>query len=70
MALIFLRDVVRVERVDLKPYCLELATKDKTYYISFKSDSEVYAWMDEIYQVCFYDCLIVGYSWIFTCLTA
>lgn len=38
-------------RTDLKPYCFEVVTKDKTYYISCKNDEEVYSWMDEIYNV-------------------
>jgi hypothetical protein len=35
----------------LKPYCFEVATKDKTYYIACKSDEDLYSWMDEIYNV-------------------
>lgn len=38
-------------RTDLKPYCFEIATKDKTYYIACRNDEEVYSWMDEIYTV-------------------
>lgn len=38
-----------MERTDLKPYCIELVTRDKSYYISLKSDDELYGWMDEIY---------------------
>lgn len=52
MALIFLRDISSVTRTDLKPYCFEIATKDKTYYVACKSDNELYSWMDEIYNVC------------------
>ena len=51
MALMFLREITNVRRVDLKLYCLEIATKDKTYFISFKNDDELYSWMDEIYKV-------------------
>ncbi|RKP08864.1 kinase-like domain-containing protein [Thamnocephalis sphaerospora] len=49
-ALIFLREVNAVSRTDMKPYCFELITKDKNYYISCKNDEELYSWMDEIYQ--------------------
>ncbi|SAM08969.1 hypothetical protein [Absidia glauca] len=50
VALVFLDTIQAVTRTDLKPYCFELATKDKTYYISCKSDEELYSWMDEIYN--------------------
>lgn len=49
VALIFLKEITSVTRTDLKPYCLEVATKDKTYYIACKSDEDLYSWMDEIY---------------------
>ncbi|KAI9596356.1 kinase-like domain-containing protein [Syncephalis fuscata] len=49
-ALIFLREVNNVSRTDSKPYCFELTTKDKSYYISCRNDEELYSWMDEIYQ--------------------
>ncbi|KAI8057281.1 kinase-like domain-containing protein [Syncephalis plumigaleata] len=48
--LIFLREVNAVSRTDLRPYCFELVTKDKNYYIACKNDEELYSWMDEIYQ--------------------
>ncbi|KAI8844938.1 kinase-like domain-containing protein [Chytridium lagenaria] len=48
--LIFLKDVESVQRVDNKPYCFEIVTKDKTHYVSCRSDEELYSWMDEIYQ--------------------
>ena len=51
VALVFLRELEKVERTDLKPYCIELVTRDRTYYLSLKSDEELYAWMDEIYLV-------------------
>ena len=51
MALIFLKEITSVTRTDLKPYCIEIATKDKTYYVACKSDDELYSWMDEIYNV-------------------
>ncbi|KXN85255.1 Serine/threonine-protein kinase CLA4 [Leucoagaricus sp. SymC.cos] len=49
-AVIWLRDISNVERVDLKPYCLFLETKDKKYWLSLKSDEETYGWQDDIYQ--------------------
>lgn len=54
VALIFLKEITSVTRTDLKPYCFEVATKDKTYYIACKSDEDLYGWMDEIYNVTFY----------------
>ncbi|KAK9710678.1 Protein kinase [Basidiobolus ranarum] len=50
VALIFLKEISGVNRTDLKPYCLEIITKDRTYFLSCKSDEELYSWMDAIYQ--------------------
>ncbi|KAJ3188456.1 Protein kinase [Gaertneriomyces sp. JEL0708] len=50
LALIFLKEVEAVNRTELKPYSFEIVTKEKTFYISCKSDEELYSWMDEIYQ--------------------
>ncbi|CAG8439813.1 7373_t:CDS:10 [Ambispora gerdemannii] len=50
IALVFLKEITSVQRTDLKPYCLEIQTKDKTYYLSCKNDEELYSWMDEIYS--------------------
>ncbi|KAJ3272566.1 Protein kinase [Terramyces sp. JEL0728] len=49
LQLIFLRDVEKVERVGLQECCIEIGTRQKAYFISLKSDSEVYEWIDEIY---------------------
>ncbi|RIA98708.1 kinase-like domain-containing protein [Glomus cerebriforme] len=49
VALIFLKEIANVSRTDLKPYCFEIQTKEKTYYLSCKNDEELYSWMDEIY---------------------
>ncbi|KAJ3207868.1 Protein kinase [Entophlyctis luteolus] len=50
LALIFLKEVESVQRTDNKPYCFEVVTKDKSYFIACRSDEELYSWMDEIYQ--------------------
>ncbi|ORX60367.1 Pkinase-domain-containing protein [Hesseltinella vesiculosa] len=50
VALILLDSIQSVTRTDLKPYCFELVTSDKTYYIACKSDEELYSWMDEVYK--------------------
>jgi protein-serine/threonine kinase len=61
-----LRDIVSVNRVELKPYCIEVvrtlgnnqganAAADaprRTVWISLKSDPELYAWMDDVYSRC------------------
>lgn len=49
-SLIFLKEVQDVSRIDLKPYCFEVITKEKTYYINCKNDEELYSWMDAIYE--------------------
>ncbi|KAJ3387602.1 Protein kinase [Lobulomyces angularis] len=50
LALVFLKEIDAVNRTDHKPYCFEIITKDKSYYISCKSDEELYSWIDELYQ--------------------
>ncbi|KAI9509925.1 Pkinase-domain-containing protein [Russula earlei] len=49
-SIIQLRDLANIERTDLKPYCLLLETRDKRYYLSMKSDEELYGWQDDIYS--------------------
>ncbi|KAA1068918.1 Protein kinase [Puccinia graminis f. sp. tritici] len=49
-ALIFLKEITNVTRTDLRPYCLEVETKDKTYNLALKNDEELYGWMDDIYS--------------------
>lgn len=34
----------------MKPYCVEIETSDKLLYLAFRSDNEVYGWMDDIYS--------------------
>ncbi|KAJ3029125.1 UNVERIFIED_CONTAM: Protein kinase [Siphonaria sp. JEL0065] len=48
--IIFLNEVEQVQRNELKPYCMEIVTKDKSYFMACKSDEELYSWMDEVYQ--------------------
>ncbi|ODQ54517.1 Pkinase-domain-containing protein [Saitoella complicata NRRL Y-17804] len=50
--LILLKDVVSVQRVEVKPYCFEIQTKARTWLVSLKGDGELYSWMDEIYSRC------------------
>lgn len=45
-----LEDIQDVQRVDMKPYCVEIETSDKLLYLAFRSDNEVYGWMDDIYN--------------------
>ncbi|ODO03105.1 hypothetical protein I350_05950 [Cryptococcus amylolentus CBS 6273] len=45
-----LDDVQDVQRVDSKPFCIEIETSEKLLYFAFRSDEEVYAWMDDIYN--------------------
>lgn len=48
--LVFLQDITSITRTDLKPYCIELETREnKTYFLQLKSDAELYGWMDDIY---------------------
>jgi protein-serine/threonine kinase len=50
LALVFLREITAIQRTEIKPCALEIITRDKTYYIAFSSDEELYSWQDEIYQ--------------------
>ncbi|KAG0005541.1 Protein kinase [Entomortierella chlamydospora] len=50
VVLIFLKDITAVTRTDLKAYCFELVTKDRSYFLSCKNDEELYSWMHEIYS--------------------
>ncbi|CCJ29164.1 unnamed protein product [Pneumocystis jirovecii] len=60
-----LREIVNVGRIELKDYCFEIVREPgigtsipdgsgtkKSYFISVKSDNELYSWMDEIYSRC------------------
>ncbi|KAE9407467.1 Pkinase-domain-containing protein [Gymnopus androsaceus JB14] len=60
---IMLKDICGISRTDLKPYCLLLETTPnggnpnsstqypiKRYYLSLKSDEELYSWQDDIYS--------------------
>lgn len=51
IGLVLLKDIEAVRRTDLKDYCFEIVTRDKTHHIALKSDEDVYSWMDEIYNV-------------------
>lgn len=46
---ILLRDVDRIERVDAKPYCLELEANGRRYLVALQSDGELYEWQDDVY---------------------
>ena len=45
-----LTEVIDVQRVDLKPFCVEVETKEKLLYFAFRTDEEVYGWMEDIYS--------------------
>lgn len=45
-----MKEITNVARTDLRPYCLEVETKDKTYNLALKNDEELYGWMDDIYS--------------------
>lgn len=44
--------ITKVERVDLKPYCLLLEADNRRYHLSFQSDKEVNDWKDDVYVRC------------------
>jgi len=61
-----LKDIVSVNRVEMKPYCIEVVRTTggqggnasnsdaprRTVWVSLKSDPELYAWMDDVYSRC------------------
>ena len=49
-SVIQLRDITGVQRTDLRPYCIEITTRDKSYYIAVKTDEELYSYLDAIYD--------------------
>ncbi|KAH8929375.1 Pkinase-domain-containing protein [Atractiella rhizophila] len=49
-AIIPLETITAINRNDLKPFCLEVETKDKIWYISLKSEEELYGWQDDVYN--------------------
>ncbi|KAJ3342655.1 Protein kinase [Gonapodya sp. JEL0774] len=50
MSVVFLKEVELVQRTDHKEFCFHLSAKGKNYYISTISDTELYEWLDAIYQ--------------------
>ncbi|KAF8637458.1 hypothetical protein AX17_002803 [Amanita inopinata Kibby_2008] len=48
-AVIHLRDVKNVERVDAKPYCLLVEANNQRYLLSLNNDEELYDWQDDVY---------------------
>lgn len=51
-----LTHISKVERVDLKPFCLlvevKLNTRKRQLFLSFKDDGELYDWQDDVYSRC------------------
>lgn len=61
-----LKDIVSVNRTDLKPYCFEVIrtassqqgasqafdAPRRTVFVSVKSDQDLYAWIDDVYSRC------------------
>lgn len=61
-----LKDIVSVNRTDLKPYCFEVIRTSssqqgasqapdaprRTVFVSVKSDQDLYAWIDDVYSRC------------------
>ena len=39
-----------IERINLKPYCLLLETKDRRFHLSLKDGEELYGWQDGVYS--------------------
>ena len=46
-------EIINVQRVDLKAFCIQIDTRTaKSFLISFKNDTEVITWFDDIYNRC------------------
>ncbi|OMJ17831.1 Serine/threonine-protein kinase CLA4 [Smittium culicis] len=48
--IIFLKDVTRISRTELKTYCIEINTKERDFFIQCRSDDDLYSWLDSIYE--------------------
>jgi PH domain len=49
---ISLNDVINLKREETKDYCFSMEIRGgKIWLFSFKSDGELYGWMDEVYSV-------------------
>ena len=49
---ISLNDVINLKREEVKDYCFSMEIRGgKIWLFSFKSDGELYGWMDEVYSV-------------------
>lgn len=49
---ISLNDVINLKREEAKDYCFSMEIRGgKVWLFSFKSDGELYGWMDEVYSV-------------------
>lgn len=51
LQIILLKEIETVQRTDLKAYCFEIVTKNKTFQFACENDSELYSWIEEIYTV-------------------
>jgi hypothetical protein len=55
-----LNDVINLKREETKDYCFSMEIRGgKVWLFSFKSDGELYGWMDEVYSVFPFD---LGYE--------
>ncbi|KAF8809894.1 hypothetical protein BYT27DRAFT_7187162 [Phlegmacium glaucopus] len=50
-SVIMLDHITKIERIDMKPYCLLLQTIHRRFYLSLKSDEELYDWLEDIYSL-------------------
>ncbi|ORX95568.1 hypothetical protein K493DRAFT_184572, partial [Basidiobolus meristosporus CBS 931.73] len=47
---LFFEEIRDLERSDSRTYCIKVVTELKTLFLSFKSDEEMWSWMDVIYK--------------------
>jgi len=45
-----LDQITKLERVDVKPYCLLLEASNRRYLLSFESDGDLYDWQEDVYS--------------------
>lgn len=46
------QDIATIERATMKPHCLFLEVRGKTYWLSLTSDEELYGWLDDLIHHC------------------
>jgi len=67
LGLLAMNEIQEVSRTDAKQYCLQIVTRGGShYYMSLRSDDELYSWMDELQKVAsfFFSLVFLVFLWL------